>query len=154
MGPRKTRLLKERTAKYSQLQWYFQPFFAILRGNMTHILHRLLNVVAGLALITGIGLSSQGMALYASLSGQGATILSPAKPSTNGAELHAAADSVSVSFERADAGLQLVLGILLIVLGFFIHGLVRARQEERPVHISVVPSRKKRSVWYWLEMRV
>lgn len=67
------------------------------------------------------------------------------------AELHAAA-AIETGYAQAYAAANLVTGILLIVLGFFIHALVRAR-EELTVPVTVKPKQKK-TTWFWMEMRV
>lgn len=121
---------------------------------MTHtLISKGLNLLAAFALISGIGLSASQTMLYASLSGQGSTLMDP-MAQTGSEELHSAPMLMTAdAYQSIDARIQLVIGILLIVLGLFIHGLARAR-DERNVHITVKPSAKKRrTMWYWMEMR-
>lgn len=112
---------------------------------MTHILPRMLNTLAGLSLAAGIAVSGSVTISQASLTHPGSTLLDSMS------QLHAA-PVVSI-YERADAGIQLIAGILLVLLGFFLHALARTRSGERPVHITVKPSAKRR-MWFWIEMRV
>jgi|GEM_PF-3085328 len=115
-------------------------------------------VVTGLIVSGGIILTMTAGNDYvrAELTGQGSTVID--------AELHSAAQtpaqlqrgsgSFVPLYERAYAAEQLVLGILLIVLAFFFHGLVRVR-DEQPVHITVKPpTKKKQAAWYWIELKV
>ncbi len=112
---------------------------------MTHILPRALNALAGLSLTAGIVVSGSLALTQASLSAPGSTLLD------SGGQLHAA--TVIDVYQSADAGIQLIAGILLVLLGFFLHALARTRSGERPVHITVKPSTKRR-MWFWIEMRV
>lgn len=126
--------------------------------NMTHKpLSHALTVLTGLIVSSGVVLTMTSGTNYlqAELTGQGSTVID--------AELHSAAQtpaqlqqggSFVPLYERAYAAEQLVLGILLIVLAFFFHGLVRAR-DEQPVHITVKqPKKKKQPAWYWIELKV
>lgn len=122
---------------------------------MTHtLISKGLNLLAAFALISGIGLSVSQTMLYASLSGQGSTLVDLVAQNNGSEELHSAPMVMTAdTYQSIDARIQLVIGILLIVLGLFIHGLARAR-DERNVHITVKPSSKKRrTMWYWMEMR-
>lgn len=95
--------------------------------------------IAALALVVGITISAQTLPLYASLTST---------------ELHPVEGMIiTPSYVQADTAAQLLLGMLLIVLGFFIYGLARTKEEGRPVHISVRP-KKKQPAWYWLEVRL
>lgn len=52
---------------------------------------------------------------------------------------------------------QLVTGILLVTLGFFLHVLWISHQkakEEQPVRVTVKKSKKKEPTWFWVEMRI
>jgi hypothetical protein len=97
-----------------------------------------------LSLIMGIGITASQGSLYANVTGVGSTVFHTAAP---------AQIAFTQPLMAAQAGANFVFGILLIVLGFFIHGLVRAR-DERHVHITVKPSKKRRASWFWMEMRV
>lgn len=120
---------------------------------MTHtLLIHGLKGIAALVLVTGITISAHTAPLYASLSsGQGLMVIN--QPEVTGETLRSAAEVVlTPSYAQAEASAQLVLGMLLIVLGFFIYGLARTQEEGRPVHITVKP--KKQVQWYWLELRL
>ncbi len=119
---------------------------------MTHTLFtKGLNLLAALTLISGISLSASQTMVMASLSGQGSNIVDRGPMAE---EFHSASTIVPINtYQHVDAGIQLILGILLIVLGFFIHGLARSTGE-RPVHITVTPSPKKRPLWFWMEMKI
>jgi hypothetical protein len=117
---------------------------------MTHFLR----ILTSTTLAAGIMLTVGNSLLYtkAEATGQGATVA-----------LHPAATSmikapkvplpIVPQYENTNAGDELVIGILLIVLGFFFHALTRTR-EEREVHITVKPSEKKRRPLFWMEMHV
>lgn len=52
---------------------------------------------------------------------------------------------------------QLVTGILLVTLGFFLHVLWvshRKSKDERPVRVSVKKRSKKEPQWFWVELKV
>lgn len=91
---------------------------------------RLLNLLSATSLVSGITFSATNTALLANLSASDAT-----------------------AYAQADAGIQLVFGVLMITLGFFLHALARMRRGERPVHITVKPKAKRR-MWYWVDMRI
>lgn len=120
---------------------------------MTHkLITQSLNLFAGLMLISGISLSAMQVPQYANLSGGGASI--GINPQNHSVELRPAAVAYVNHYEQADAGVQLILGMLLILLGFFIHGFARANSE-RPVHITVKPSRRTHEKkWFWMEMQI
>lgn len=73
--------------------------------------------------------------------------------------LHAAAlptppEAISHVYERAYAGTDLVIGILLILMGFCLHALLMAR-DERTVPVKAVPRKHLRSPrWFWIEIRI
>jgi hypothetical protein len=106
------------------------------------------------ALVLGITLTTVGSAgtLAANLSGGGATVLDSA------AGMHGAA--FAPQYESAAAAWQLTLGLLLILLGFFLHAYMMAK-DERPVRVkagkkskSHKRSTKSHGLWYWMEMKV
>lgn len=67
--------------------------------------------------------------------------------------LHAAA-AVADQYRIAAAGWQLVMGLLLILFGFFLHALLVTR-EERSVRVTEAPKvEKTRDRWFWIEMKV
>lgn len=105
----------------------------------------MLNALAGLSLTAGIAISGSLAVTHASLTHPGSTLLDSM------GQLHAA--PITDVYERADAGIQLIAGILLVLLGFFLHALARTQSGERPVHITVKPSAKRR-MWFWIEMHV
>lgn len=120
---------------------------------MTHrLFSTFLHGTAVFALMSGVGLCASSAPLYGSLSGVGSDVLTSGMPS--GTVLQAAdAIAITHAYQAADAAIQLILGMLLILLGLFIHGFART-QDERRVHITVKPSQKKRSLWYWMELRM
>lgn len=65
-------------------------------------------------------------------------------------------DPIASAYQPASAAEELTIGVLLIVLGFFLHALIKSR-ESRRVHISVVP-RKEKTIrpkeLYWMEMKM
>jgi len=112
---------------------------------------RFLNILSAVALIWGTTISAMQTVSQAFLTGGGVTVLN--KLPSAGQELHAAADVLPVIIARADSGIQLITGMLLIVLGGFLHALARMQNGERPVHITVKPA-KKRQMWFWVDMRI
>lgn len=114
-------------------------------------LTRSLHLFAGIALLAGISLTALHGPVFASLSGGDMTIVDQMLP--GGEQQRASPAAAPDPLAQAQAATQLSLGLLLIVLGFFLHGLARTR-EERPVHITVVPGKKRRSAWFWMEMRM
>lgn len=121
---------------------------------MTHkLIPQSLNLVAGLMLISGISLAAMQAPTYANLSGGGASV--GINLQSNDVELRPAATVTYINpYQQADAGIQLILGMLLIMLGFFIHGFARA-SSERPVHITIAPPKPKHEhKWFWMEMRI
>lgn len=58
-------------------------------------------------------------------------------------------------YEQATAADQMVVGILLILLGFFMHALL-VSHDERSVRITAVPRKEKprTRTFFWIEMRV
>jgi hypothetical protein len=114
------------------------------------LLSRSLNLFAAFSIFCGIGLTGYGAPLYASITPDGAARLNAMLP--EGAQLYTAAPAAINPYQAADAAIQLTTGILLIVLGFFAHGLSRMRSE-RPVHITIKKS-KRRRMWYWMEMSI
>src|SRR2546430_581484 len=102
-----------------------------------------LSALPGISLVSGLGFTAIPAPLYAQLSGVGSA--------TTDLKIMQPVARTLVIYDHADVPTQLTLGMLLIVLGFFLHGLARMR-DERPVHISVKP--KKRKSWFWVELRV
>jgi hypothetical protein len=115
-------------------------------------MHKSLHLLAAICIATGacMTLLNDVQFYQASLSGQGSTMVEhAAAPAVMKA---AAGMTVVQAYEKANASAQLVEGILLILLGFFLHGLLRMR-DERPVHITVKPKRRRHSA-YWMELRI
>lgn len=110
---------------------------------------RSLHLLAAVALFSGISLTALQGPLFASLAGGDVMLINEVIP---GAQLRQAPPAAADPLAQAEAAAQLVLGLMLIVLGFFLHGFARVR-EERPVHITVAPKKKPRT-WFWVEMRV
>ncbi len=115
-----------------------------------HAFPRSLQILSAVALLWGIGLTAAHSLAIGSLTAPGSTVLDA--PEGAGETLRSAA--YVMSMERADAGIQLITGILLILLGFFLHAFARMQNGERPVHISVKERKEKRRMWYWVEMRM
>lgn len=116
---------------------------------MTHKpLSKALNLFAAIISASGAIIACAAAPLYAAVTGQGSNILEqlPAEEA-----LRSAATMYPEQFASVEAGIQLILGMLLLLLGLFIHAFVRST-DERPVHITAVPTRKK-STWFWMEMR-
>lgn len=117
----------------------------------------LLRTLNALLFVGGIGLALANIQLYmtADLTGGGSTI-------------HAAASDIVLpavpvasfvpGYEQVTSADELVIGILLIFLGFFLHAFIvsQAKQDERNVPITVMSRAKKvqRNRMYWMEMRV
>lgn len=121
----------------------------------THI-RRFLHTATALSLALGLTMTAEHGVHFAqaAATGMGTLVMETAK--------HAAAGNLVIepapfiqAYEKAYAAEHMALGIMLIVLGFFFHALLRAR-DERPVHITVKPGKKKRKqiAWYWMEVRV
>lgn len=96
-------------------------------------------------------------------SGEG-TFLEPAATATMGSvpaqSVIKAADSIHGAAQEGIHTLiasQLVTGILLVTLGFFLHVLWvshKKSKDEQPVRISVKKGKKKEPTWYWMEVRI
>lgn len=117
------------------------------------VLSKALHLTAAFALISGVGLAAAGAPVYGSLSGVGTSVVYTKVPS---GEMLQATDAIAIAhaYQAADAAIQLILGMLLILLGFFMHGFARV-QDERHVHITVKPSQKKPGgIWYWMELHI
>lgn len=110
-----------------------------------------LHLFAGIALLSGIAISTMEMPLLARLGGGDMALVDQLLPYNE--QLRPAPTETADPLAQAEAAAQLTLGLMLIVLGFFVHGLARAR-EERPVHISVVPPKKRPAKWFWMELRI
>lgn len=117
-------------------------------------MHSLLRFFAATALAWGIMLTIGNAAIYmkADLTGVGTTVHLHGA-ATNIIHAPAVVTSVIPAYEKANAADELVVGILLIMLGFFLHALIVSR-EERKVHITAKPSRRTVREWFWVEMRV
>jgi len=121
---------------------------------MTHkLIPQSLNLVAAMVLMAGISVCTMQVETYAQLSGYGSSAGISFQPEE--AVLRPAVTTTYVSsYQQADAGIQLILGMLLIVLGFFVHGLARSTHE-RSVHITIAPPKPKHErKWFWMEMRI
>jgi hypothetical protein len=66
-------------------------------------------------------------------------------------------------YQQAFAGYELIIGLLLILLGFFLHAYLVSRTGERNVHITSVAKDTKTTLstqpaasrsWYWIEMKI
>lgn len=123
---------------------------------MTHTLKHLLT-----ASVLSIGISLVGVhgMIYTQgqLTGVG-TGLSDSLVIEGGAmavTIHAAA--AASPYVRAESAIHMILGMLFILMGFFLHALFRS-QYERKVHISVVPKKEKpvisKESYFWVEMKV
>jgi Zn-dependent protease len=113
-----------------------------------------LRLLTALVLVSGISMTiGNGFTFsQAQLSGGGANILHSAAST----QAQVLTEAVLPAYQHADAATQMVIGILLILLGFFMHGLMISH-EERNVHITVVPRKKRANRtqrWFWMEMRV
>lgn len=116
-----------------------------------HSFSRILHTFSVVALVSGIFMSVTHMHTLASVTQHSTTMLNvPHELSTD--TLYSAAMAQN-AYGLANAGVQLIIGILLILLGFFLHAFVRMQHGERTVHITVKPSNKRR-MWYWMEMRL
>lgn len=111
-------------------------------------LSKALNLLAAIVSASGAIIACAAAPLYAALTGQGSNVL---EQFPTNEVLRAAAGLYPERFATVEAGIQLILGMLLLLLGLFIHAFVRTT-DERPVHITAVPSRKK-TTWFWMEMR-
>lgn len=113
-------------------------------------MHTLLRTLTVFALVTGIALTVSNAMTYS----QARTAMVGSDVVLHGAATAPLLPDVSIvpAYEKATAADQLVVGILLILLGFFLHALVLSR-EERKVHITVKPRRSMRQ-WFLVEMRM
>ncbi len=121
---------------------------------------KILSFVTGLILTSGIALTIGNGLMYAQVdyqSGGGATLqMHGAAPEVNPLQpTMEATNAVLPAYERANASTEMVVGILLILLGFFLHGLLRT-QDERNVRVKAVPRKAKstKKKWYYLELQV
>jgi hypothetical protein len=130
-----------------------------------------------LALVTGIALSAQGGlgTLNGSMTSGGGVLLTnyrqpSAEPMLMQGDLHGAASLVP-AYESAAAARQLVMGMLLILFGFFLHAFTMSngersvrvheasspdispdQQTEDMMPFEPVATREKR--WYWMEIKM
>lgn len=110
-----------------------------------------LNLAAAFALVTGISMAGAYAPTYAALSGYGSMVTEKAAV---GAELRSAAGAVPIDlYVQADAAAQLALGVLLITLGFFLHGLSRMR-DERPVKVRKGSKKKHSQKFLWMQLDI
>lgn len=123
---------------------------------MTRI-HSLLRAATAVSLMTGITLVfvQSNVSMQASLTSPGSTVLD--RPEMTEETLRAMPVLHSAA-TGSDAGIQLLLGVLCILLGFLLHALLRHR-EERNVHITVVKNRKApkpraEAKWFWIHLHV
>lgn len=114
-------------------------------------LTRSLHLFAGITLLSGIAVTTMEGSLLASLGGGDMALVDQLLPYNE--QLREAPSAAANPLAQAEAAARLTLGLMLIVLGFFLHGLARVR-EERPVHITVKQSQKRSSKWFWMEMRL
>jgi|CXWL01.1.fsa_nt_gi hypothetical protein len=116
----------------------------------------LLHLVTALVLSLGIQLTvSNGMHYTkAQLTGVGSDILTHPAASPLLKEVFPTHSFVPL-YEQATAADQMVVGILLILLGFFMHALL-VSHGERNVRITAVPRQEKprTRTFFWIEMRV
>jgi hypothetical protein len=109
------------------------------------------SLFAGIALVIQGGIGT----LKADLTGVGSTVLAYENQIIDDGALHGAA--FVPLYESAAAGMQLAVGVLLIVLGFFLHALFMAGDERR-VRVHAVDKPKlvlqKQPQWFWIEMRM
>lgn len=130
------------------------------------------HAAAVFSLFAGIVLVVQGSfgTLNANLTGGGALVIDKAIPAEaivmQADGIHGAAPFVPL-YESAVAASQLAMGVLLIVLGFFLHAFLMSRGERSvPVHeapatapkedmmpFDPTPLTRKRQ-WYWIEMKI
>lgn len=121
---------------------------------MTHTLLRTaINAVAALFFASGLGLMATQAAINASVSGVGSSIIEAAP--THEAAAIISQEIVEQTSNNTGGGMQLIIGVVLILIGLFIHGFVHV-PNERPVHITIAPPRRKPRVmsWFWVEMKV
>ncbi len=109
-----------------------------------HIIYRL---CAAVALVTGSALTIGKSLSFvkADLTGGGAQLM-----------VHAAAPAEAIMevTEKVSAASELIVGLLLILLGFCLHALLMAH-DERTVPIRVVPRKTLHSPqWFWIEMKI
>lgn len=110
----------------------------------------LYRIFTALVLDTGIALTIGNSISYAraELTGGGANLL-----------MHAAAgipapEPVMAVYRRAYAAEDMVIGMLLILMGFLLHALLLAK-DERTVPITVVPRKRLQAPkWFWIEMHI
>ena len=116
---------------------------------MSNIHSPLLRLAASISVFTGFCMAvANGKSVEASLSGIGSSVLThPAAPL---ALQQGPVTSVTL-FEQTQSIQQFAIGLLLILLGFFLHAFLLSRS--RSVHITVAPKQSVRS-WFWIEMRV
>lgn len=115
--------------------------------------HSLLRYSTVTSVVTGIMLiANQGSQtpFGAQLSGQGSSLAIE----TGLMELHGAAGAAAA---QSEAGVQIAMGALFILLGFFTHALLRNR--DRRVHITIKPktpmtTKIEKREWYWVHLHV
>jgi hypothetical protein len=121
----------------------------------------ILRFVTAMVLVSGIAMTLSNQLMYAQVhyeTGGGATLhLHGAAPAAIQSSFEAS-NAVLPEYRQANASAQMVIGILLILLGFFLHGLLESH-EERTVPVKVGKRKKsahrpKKRNLFWMEMQV
>lgn len=114
---------------------------------MKKILYRILTA---LVLDTGIALTIGNSISYAraELTGGGTSLL------LHSAALPVPPEAIMHVYERAYAAEDMMIGLLLILLGFCLHALLMAR-DERNVPVTIVPRKRFQTPrWFWIEIHI
>ena len=121
---------------------------------------KILKIINALVLVSGITLTVANAMVYkgaAELTGGGAAVLHSAA-ATKVLTQERILPAVMESYAPASAADEFVIGILLILLGFFLHASIASYEKnaERNVPITVVPGtpKRERKGWFWIEMRL
>lgn len=122
-------------------------------------MNSILRILTALTLVSGISLSVANTApsLQGEVTGQGSSLeLHPAATETVKNTLPPQMQIATAIYQPANASDELVVGILLIMLGFFLHALVLSR-ESRKVHVTSIPRKEAKPRTrdlFWVEMRM
>jgi hypothetical protein len=133
--------------------WLCKAFYAIIFRNMKPTpFTRSLRFASFLSVVSGLGLAAYNGMAFVTMTGLSANLTRDIVSGVTGATLKPAAmDPVNV-YDKADASVQVALGMLMVIFGLLVYVAAHLR-EERNVHITVVP-KKKRTAWFWMEMKV
>lgn len=111
-----------------------------------------LRALALMIIIGGFSYSTMNGYTFASLTQVTTPLTFENTAVSTDAQLAAANHSLVTVYDKADAAVQITLGMMLVILGLFVLLLARMRDEHN-VHITAVPPVKPPS-WFWMELKI